>query len=95
MKKKNAILGLALCAGLLFSAGTFSKNTSAKAGYGMSQLCNSNDYVEVFNVSVGAAGGGILGAAGGAWAGAKLGGTFGAAIGGPFGAVLGAGLGAL
>jgi hypothetical protein len=94
MKKKNAILGLALCVGLLFSAGTFSKNTSAKAGYGLAQLCSYGSFGETMCVAGGGLAGGIVGTAAGTWAGAKFGGTLGVAIGGPVGGALGLLIGA-
>ena len=76
---KKAILGLALCAGLLFSAGTFSKHTSANAGLA---LCYALDYGSLTQVGV-STGTGVLG------------GAVGALIGGPFGMAIGAGLGAM
>lgn len=85
MKKRNAIFGLGLCAGLVLSAGSISKNTSANAGYAISSYLTSNATLQN-----GAAGG--LAAS---WAGAKIGGKVGAVVGGPVGIIIGAGLGAM
>ncbi|MCL2501549.1 MAG: hypothetical protein FWE99_00265 [Bacteroidales bacterium] len=87
MKKKNAIFGLILCTGLLFSVGSISKHTSANIGLAVANLVCDNEYVEAFCTSAGSAAG--------AWAGAKWGGKIGAFFGGPVGVCIGAGIGAL
>ncbi len=91
MKKRNAILGLVLCAGLLISAGSISKNASANAGYVIAKSLTSNDVAQNGAAGAGGAAGGLAAS----WAGAKIGGKVGAVVGGPVGIIVGAGLGAM
>ena len=91
MKKRNAIFGLGLCAGLVLSAGSISKNTSANAGYAISSYLTSNATLQNGAAGAGGAAGGLAASC----AGAKIGGKVGAVVGGPVGIIIGAGLGAM
>ena len=92
MKKRQAIFGLILSAGFLLCMGSFQNNASAKAGWAVVEMIDSETEA---GQAAGQAAGATLGAGGAAWAGAKMGGKIGAFVGGPVGVAIGAGLGAL
>ena len=92
MNKRNAIFGLVLSLGFLFSMNSIQEKTTANAGYAVAKYALGNGgETQAFSQAAGAG----LGVGAAAWAGAKVGGKIGAFCGGFWGLAIGAGIGAL